>query len=291
MTSPDVPPTDHPAAAPQANASNPTTTTAGQAGADRFATDLELALHMADRADAISAARFRAADLVVGLKPDHTHVTDADKAVEQELRGILAQQRPSDGILGEEFGTQGDGRRQWILDPIDGTANYLRGVPVWGTLISLAVDGRPVLGVVSSPALHQRWWAQRDAGAWKSRDAGQAQRLHVSGIDSLTEASLSFQSIEQWEDAGALDALLRLRRLVWRDRAYGDMWAYMMLAEGLLDIVGEFDVKTYDLAALIPIVEEAGGRFTSVAGEEGPGHGSALATNGLLHPAVLAALR
>jgi histidinol-phosphatase len=265
--------------------------TAPEPTSDEFADDLDLALEMARRADAISVARFRAADLDIQLKADHTHVTDADKAVEQELRAILAQRRPGDGILGEEFGTEGDAARQWILDPIDGTANFLRGVPVWGTLIALAEAGRPVVGVVSAPLLHRRWWARRGAGAWMSEDDGPARQIHVSSVSELGKASLSFQSIEQWEDAGALDRLLRLRRAVWRDRAYGDMWAYMLLAEGLLDIVGEFDVKTYDLAALVPIVEEAGGRFTSIDGEDGPGHGSALATNAVLHPAVLAALR
>lgn len=253
-------------------------------------TDLALALRMADAADAISSARFRARDLRVSTKPDRTHVTDADRAVERELRDLIAAERPDDGILGEEYGTHGDTHRQWIIDPIDGTANFMRGVPVWGTLIALALDGVPVLGVVSSPALDRRWWARRGGGAWLSEREQPARSIRVSAVDELADASLSFQSIEQWEDAGRLDDLLALRRRVWRDRAYGDMWSYMMLAEGLVDIVGEFDVKTYDLAALIPIVEEAGGRFTSVTGETGPGNGSALATNGLLHEATLDAL-
>ncbi|MFF1573809.1 histidinol-phosphatase [Leifsonia sp. NPDC058292] len=255
-----------------------------------LADDLALALRLADAADAISIDKFRARELHIDLKPDHTYVTEADLAVERAIREVLAAERPGDSILGEEFGTDGDARRQWIIDPIDGTANYLRGVPVWGTLIALAVDGVPVVGVVSSPALGKRWWAAKEAGAWLSENGGEPRRLHVSAVADLADASLSFQSIAQWDEAGYLDRLVALTRQVWRDRAYGDMWSYMLLAEGLVDAVGEFDVKTYDLAALIPIVEEAGGRFTSVTGDAGPGNGSSLASNGHLHEALLKAL-
>ncbi|MDQ0892737.1 inositol monophosphatase family protein [Agromyces ramosus] len=268
------------------------------------AADLALALELADLADAVSLPRFRAIDLDVQTKPDRTHVTEADLAVERALRGRLAEVRPNDGVLGEEFGTEGDTHRQWILDPIDGTANFLRGVPVWGTLIALAVDGVPVVGVASSPAMARRWWAATGMGAWTRSSAAElgasegasdaasgafpdAHRLRVSGVAALGDAALSFQSLAQWRDAGYLDQLLDLAQRVWRDRAYGDLWAYMLLAEGLIDIAGEFDVKPYDLAAIVPIVEEAGGRFTSVTGDPGPWHGSALATNGLLHDAVL----
>jgi histidinol-phosphatase len=160
-------------------------------------------------------------------------------------------------------------------------------VPVWGTLIALAVDGKPVVGVVSSPALGKRWWAAAGSGAWLAENGAAARRIRVSEVATLADASISFQSINQWDSAGYLDQLVTLSRSVWRDRAYGDMWAYMLLAEGLLDAVGEFGVQTYDLAALIPIVEEAGGRFTSIAGEPGPGHGSSLATNGALHDTIL----
>ena len=273
-----------------------------------YAEDLDLALELADLADAVSLARFRAVDLDVQTKPDRTPVTEADLAVERAIRDRLAEARPGDGILGEEFGTEGDSTRQWILDPIDGTANFLRGVPVWGTLIALAVDGVPVVGVASSPAMGRRWWAARGHGAWTTASAGElgveapeasdaasarvpgARRLRVSGVERLADASLSFQSLAQWRQAGHLDRLLALSEQVWRDRAYGDLWSYALLAEGVIDITGEFDVKPYDLAALVPIVEEAGGRFTSIAGEPGPWHGSALATNGRLHDAVLAAL-
>lgn len=272
-----------------------------------FAEDLALALELADLADAVSLSRFRAVDLDVQTKPDRTPVTEADLAVERTIRDRIAEARPGDGILGEEYGIEGDSTRQWIIDPIDGTANFLRGVPVWGTLIALAIDGVPVIGVASSPAMGRRWWAARGAGAWTTAAAGElghveqradaasagfpgARRLRVSGVERLADASLSFQSLGQWRDAGALDRLLDLSQRVWRDRAYGDLWSYVLLAEGVIDLTGEFDVKVYDLAALVPIVEEAGGRFTSMTGEPGPWHGNALATNGRLHDEVLAVL-
>lgn len=269
--------------------------------------DLALALELADLADAVSLSRFRAVDLDIRTKPDRSFVTEADLAVERVIRDRLAAERPEDGILGEEFGIAGDSTRQWIIDPIDGTANFLRGVPVWGSLISLAIDGVPVVGVASAPAMARRWWAAAGMGAWTTASAAElgasesgadapsaavadARRISVSRVADLGDAALSFQSIAQWRDAGYLDRLLALAERVWRDRAYGDLWSYMLLAEGLIDITGEFDVKPYDLAALIPIVEEAGGRFTSITGERGPWHGSSLATNGLLHDTVLDAL-
>lgn len=257
--------------------------------------DLALALDLADRADAVSIDRYRAIDLRVTTKPDRTPVTDADQAVERAIRDRLTAERPADGILGEEYGTAaGTGagaHRQWIIDPIDGTANFLRGVPIWGTLIALAIDGVPVVGVVSAPALGQRWWAARGHGAHTSQHGGAARALAVSGVRELADASLSYNSLPGWDDAGRLEPIIALTRSVWRARAIGDMWSYMLVAEGAIDIAGEFDLQPYDMAALQPIIEEAGGRFTSVDGEEGPWHGSALATNGLLHEEVLRRLQ
>lgn len=253
--------------------------------------DLLLAFELADLADAISFDRFRSNDLEISTKPDRSFVTDADQAVERAMRARIAEARPDDGIFGEEYGVEGESTRQWIIDPIDGTANFLRGVPVWATLISLSIDGNPVLGVVSAPAMHTRWWAASGGGAFIQENGSEPRQLRVSGVKDLADASLSFNSIAQWDEAGYLDRLIALTRAVWRDRAYGDMWSYMLLAEGLIDIAGEFDVKPYDLAALVPIIEEAGGRFTSVTGEPGPWHGNSLASNGLLHDAVLDALR
>ncbi len=256
-----------------------------------LADDLALALALAGNADLISLDRFHAVDLVVTTKPDRTPVTDADQAVERSIReGILAA-RPGDSILGEEYGSQGGGSRQWIIDPIDGTANFLRGVPIWGTLIALAVDGVPVVGVASSPALGKRWWAAKGHGAWVQAHGEAAQGISVSGVTELADASISYNSLPGWDEAGYLDRVVALTRASWRSRALGEMWPYMLLAEGAIDVVGELDLKPYDMAALIPIVEEAGGRFSSVHGEAGPWHGSALATNGSLHESVLAILR
>lgn len=257
--------------------------------ADALRADLELALRLADAADAQSLPRFDAADLVVSTKADSSHVTDADLATERAIRAILAAERPEDGIFGEEFGAEGDTHRQWIIDPIDGTANFLRGVPLWGTMISLAIDGVPQVGVVSMPALGRRWWASTGAGAWTSTD-GDPRRLGVSAVASLDDASASFQSIAQWADAGHLDDLVRLSSRVWRDRAYGDVYSYMLLAEGRLEMVAEFDVKEYDIAAAVPIVREAGGRMTAYDGSETISARSTLATNGVLHEAFLTLL-
>jgi histidinol-phosphatase len=253
-----------------------------------LADDLALALRLADAADARSSARFRAADLRIETKPDRTPVTDGDEAVERAIREILAAERPDDAILGEEYGGERAPGRQWIVDPIDGTTNFLRGQPVWGSLIALAVDGVPVVGVASAPALRRRWWGAAGLGAWAADlPGGEQQRIHVSGVRRVEDAFISYNAIQGWDDAGWLEPLLALTRRSWRSRALGDFWAYMLVAEGQLDLVGEHDLKVYDLAALVPIVQEAGGRFTSLTGEPGPWAGTALATNGLLHPEVL----
>lgn len=256
-----------------------------------FSADLRLALRIADTAAPIALERFQASDLVVDAKPDRTPVTDADRAVEAAVRAALAAERPDDSILGEEFGGARTAGRQWIVDPIDGTANFLRGVPVWATLVALAVDGRPVVGVVSAPALGRRWWAATGQGAWaQDPRTAEPRRLQVSAVSRLADASLSYNSLKGWQDAGRVDRLLTLAETVWRTRAYGEFWSYLLVAEGALDVAAEYDLQPYDLAALVPVIEEAGGRFTSVAGEAGPWHGSALATNGRLHDATLRAL-
>lgn len=256
-----------------------------------LAADLALALRLADAADAVAMARFDAADLDVGVKADASHVTEADLATERAIRGILADERPADGILGEEFGTTGDTARQWIIDPIDGTANYLKGIPMWTVLIALAIDGVPRVGVASQPALGRRWWAASGLGAWTNVPGGEPRRLSVSTVSTVAEASISFQSLAQWDDVGRADDLLRLSRAVWRDRGYGDTWPYMLLAEGRIDFVAEFDVKEYDIAALVPIVHEAGGRFTDIDGADTIASRSSLATNGVLHDDFLTLLK
>ncbi len=232
-------------------------------------------------------ARFDAADLDVQLKADASHVTEADLATERAIRAILEAERPDDGVFGEEFGASGDTHRQWIIDPIDGTANYLKGIPMWTTLIALSIDGVPRVGVASQPALGRRWWAATGLGAWTNTPDDGTARLAVSSVDTIAESSASFQSISQWDETGHLDAVVRLSRAVWRDRGYGDTWPYMLLAEGRLEFVAEFGVKEYDIAALVPIITEAGGRFTSFDGNDSLSERSSLATNGVLHDAFL----
>jgi histidinol-phosphatase len=250
--------------------------------------DLSLALELADLADAITVARFRAEDLEVETKPDMTPVTEADTAVELVIRERLAAARPEDSVVGEEFGDSGTGARRWILDPIDGTKNYVRGIPVWGTLLALQENGVPSVGVVSAPALHRRWWAARGAGSFVDDGLSSApRRLHVSAIHDLADAQLTLSELEEWDDLGRLDDMLRLARSCWRSRGFGDFWGYMLVAEGVVDIAVEPVVLLWDLAAPQVIVEEAGGRFTDLAGVVTADGGDGLATNGPLHDAAL----
>jgi len=248
--------------------------------------DLALALRLADIADKISLARFRALDLHVESKPDRSPVTDADRAVELAIKEVLATERPQDGIVGEEFGVSGSDSRKWIIDPIDGTANYMRGVPVWATLIALSVNGKPVVSVVSSPAMGRRWWAAPGTAQTSDID-GSVRDLKVSAVAELENASLSYNNLQLWDTHGYLEQLLALSRTVWRTRAYGDFYSYMLLAEGSVDVVSEHDLKLYDIAALVPIVENAGGRFSAIDGELTEESSSVLATNGLLHEPTL----
>ncbi len=240
-------------------------------------TDLALALRLADAADAVALARFRARDLVVETKPDKTPVTEADRDVEKELRSLLGRERPGDAILGEEEGESGTGPRRWILDPIDGTRNYSRGIPVWATLIALEDEGRVVLGVVSAPALHRRWWAERGGGAHAGGD-----QVHVSAVHRAEDAVLSF-ALEQ--------PLPSLATRAWHARGYGDFWSHMLVAEGAIDgAIDAIGVSVWDLAAVQVIVEEAGGTFTDFAGEHRVDGGSAISSNGHLHQALLDAV-
>jgi len=249
--------------------------------------DLRFAHVLADSADDIATRRFRALDLRVESKPDLTPVTDADHAVEESLRNVLRRSRPRDAVLGEEFGRIGSGPRCWVIDPIDATMNYVRGVPVWATLIGLMDGDEVMMGVVSAPALGRRWWAARGTGAWSGRSLTKATRCRVSAVATMPDASLSYSSLSDWEARGRLEGLLDLGRAVWRTRAYGDFWSHMLVAEGAVDICAEPEVSLWDLAALMVIVEEAGGKFTDLSGRPTPDGGSAVSTNGLLHHEVL----
>lgn len=252
--------------------------------------DLRLAHVIADQVDALTMSRFRAVDLRVETKPDATPVSDADRDAEELVRAQLSRARPRDAVVGEELPDTGRGPRQWVVDPIDGTKNFIRGVPVWATLIALIEGTDVVLGLVSAPALGRRWWAAQGSGAWSGRSLSSASRLAVSGVSNLADASLSYSSLTGWEQQGRLDAFLGLTRRVWRTRAYGDFWSHMLVAEGAVDVSAEPELALHDMAALVPIVTEAGGRFTSVTGVPGPFGGSALVTNTLLHDAAMAAL-
>ncbi|MEU8437763.1 histidinol-phosphatase [Streptomyces sp. NPDC029216] len=259
--------------------------------------DLRLALELADAADAATMQRFRALDLKVETKPDMTPVSEADQAAEEIIRAGILAARPDDAILGEEYGLKGEGPRRWVVDPIDGTKNYVRGVPVWATLISLMAEGedgvfRPVVGVVSAPALGRRWWASQGGGAFSGGALGEpAGPIGVSKVASLGDASFAYSSLSGWEEQGRLPGFLELTRACWRTRGYGDFWPYMMVAEGSLDLCAEPELNLWDMAAIAVVVQEAGGRFTSVDGVDGVHGGNAAASNGLLHEEMLGFLR
>jgi len=236
--------------------------------------DLSLALALSDAADAISVERFRAHNLVVETKPDLTPVTEADRLIERTIRDRLSAERPEDGVLGEEYGAEGDGRRRWIVDPIDGTRNYARGVPVWATLVALEEAGQLLVGVVSAPALGKRWWAAKDAGAFAN-----AERIYVSAVDRIEDAVFSF-ALE--------NGIPELAGRCWHARGFGDFWAHMLVAEGSADgAVDAIGVSVWDLAAVRIIVEEAGGRFSDASGVARIDGGSAISSNGLLHDVLV----
>lgn len=249
--------------------------------------DLRLMHVLADDADSLSMSRFQALDLRVESKPDNTPVTEADTAVEEAIRRTLSRTRPRDAVHGEEFADTGGSTRRWIIDPIDGTANYMRGVPVWATLIALEEDEEIVASVVSAPSLSRRWWASKGAGAFTGRSIMNRTELSVSRVGSLTDASLSYSDLSHWVDSGRGQAFVDLMRQMWRTRAYGDFWSYMLVAEGTVDIACEPQLELYDKAALDVIVREAGGRFTSIDGVDGVGGDGGLATNSILHEQVL----
>jgi histidinol-phosphatase len=256
-------------------------------------TDLATALALADAADALTLPRFGALDLQVDTKPDLTPVSDADLACETLLRDRIGTALPNDRIMGEEFGGEALAvGRQWVIDPIDGTKNFVRGVPVWATLIALIDDGVPVVGVVSAPALGRRWWASAGEGAFTvGPESAQPRRISVSSVSGMSDASLAFSSLSGWADRGLREKFVALTDEVWRVRGFGDFWNYCLVAEGAVDIAAEPEVSLWDLAAVDVLVREAGGRFTNLDGEPGPRGGSAVATNGRLHDEVLSALR
>lgn len=255
------------------------------------ADDLALALRIADAADRVTMSRYLARDLRVSTKPDTTPVTEADQACEHEIRQLLEQQRPSDGILGEELGTaDGGSGRRWIIDPIDGTKNYLRGVPVWCTLLALEQDGQLVVGVASAPALGRRWWAAAGAGAFTRDVDGSCRRLQASSVTEVQDASFSYSDEEYWAERGAAAGLRTLVESCWRTRAYGDFLSHVLVAEGAVDIAAEPALAPWDMAALVPIVTESGGTITAYDGSPALSGHCAVSSNGHLHEQVLAVL-
>jgi len=231
-------------------------------------------------------ARFRAVDLVIDTKPDLTPVTEADRAVEEMVRERLARDRPGDAVVGEEYGTTGDAARRWIVDPIDGTMGYARGIPVWATLIALERDGRLDVGVVSAPALGARWWGAHGDGAYRDGTP-----VTVSRVERIEDAHLACEGPERFGPVGLDAAITALARRCWRTRGFGDFWPYVLVADGSIDIAVEPNgLSIWDLAAPMVVVEVAGGRFTDLEGVARVDGGSAVATNGLLHDEVLAAM-
>ncbi len=255
--------------------------------------DLELALRLADLADGITSIRFQARDLQVRTKADSSPVTDADTAAEDAVRRELRTRRPGDAVHGEERSDEGapGAERVWLVDPIDGTRNYTRGVPVWASLLALTVAGRPVVGVVSAPALELRWWASAGGGAWTARSGGAPRRLGVSGITRLDDAYLSTTDIGSFLDRGGIENYLALAGRCRVTRAFGDFWQHCLVAEGVIDLAVDQEAYAWDLAAVQVIVEEAGGRLTDLDGRARHDGGNALSSNGHLHDAALAVLR
>ena len=273
--------------------------------------DLALAHALADLADAISLDRYQAQDLVITTKPDNTPVTDADRAVETAIREALATHRHTDGLVGEEFGSdKGTSGRYWVIDPIDGTKNFMRGVPTWATLIALVhIDSsgneEVVVGIASAPALARRWSAAKDHGAFVRFNGGNSdsaisdssddgfsdahsfneKQISVSKVASLSDASISYSDFVGWGDR--LEPFQKMLANAWRTRGIGDFWSHMLVAEGAVDVAIEPSLALWDMAALDIIVREAGGTFTDTAGHSGPFGGSGVSTNGLLHNAVI----
>lgn len=247
-------------------------------------TDLQLALRAAELADRITASYFRRPALAVETKADLSPVTEGDRAAEAAVRDLIARERPADAVLGEEMGSTGAGSRRWVVDPIDGTANYARGIPVWATLLALEVDGEMTVGVVSAPALGRRWWAERGGGAFAGAPGEAGQAIHVSAVADLAQATMSSACLGHYPDP---TPVVELAQRTGRDRAFGDFWSHMLVAEGCCEIGLDPIVSVWDVAALQVIVEEAGGKFTGFSGRRRLDEGNALSTNGLLHGEVV----
>jgi histidinol-phosphatase len=260
-----------------------------------YSDDLAFAHRLADIADAITLDRYQAQDLVVSTKPDKTPVTDADRATEQAIMAAIAKERAQDGIVGEEFGkSKENAERYWVIDPIDGTKNFMRGVPTWATLIGLverSSDGTEsvVVGVVSAPALARRWYSSTGSGAYVVFANGAPKKISVSKVDSIANSSVAYSDFVGWNEK--LSSFRKLLDSALRTRGYGDFWSHMLVAEGALDFALEPQLALWDMAALEVIVNEAGGRFSNFTGVDGSSGPGAISSNHLLHDLVLTELK
>ena len=253
---------------------------------------LEMALRIADEADAIALSHFRR-DVAVRQKPDRTYVTAADTAIERLVRERISAVHPDHGFIGEEYGAEaGGGSARWYIDPIDGTHNFIRGVPLFGLLLALEIDGELQLSVMSAPALRERWYAWRGGGAWAVGAAGNEapRRIHVSKVERVEDAQVVYGSWQDLDASGLAPGFPGLLRDAWRERGFGDFWGYALVAEGAADVMVEADVSVWDLAAPSVIIEEAGGRITDFEGRRRIDSRTMLATNGILHDEVLSRL-
>lgn len=268
--------------------------TSGDLTPSKYSAELAFVLTLADRADAISLSRYHALDLEITTKPDNTPVTDADKAVERAIIDAIATQYPTDGVVGEEFGSTGGKDRYWIIDPIDGTKNFLRGVPTWATLIALVENEKVVVSVVSSPALYRRWYATDGGGAFvvegviAGASKSQARQIAVSKVSAISDASIAYSDFQGW--GARRSAFEKLLDSAWRSRGMGDFWSHMLVAEGAVDVAIEPSLALWDMAALDLIVREAGGRFSSLDGVDGPFGPNAISSNGVIHELILEAI-
>jgi histidinol-phosphatase len=253
---------------------------------------LALAQEACDDADGIARSVFRR-DLDITTKPDRTFVTQADTAIERTIRARILAAYPDHGLVGEEYGTEaGEARTRWYIDPIDGTHNFIRGVPLFGTLLAVERDGELQAAVISAPALRERWWARRGGGAWAhGADEARPRRIRVSAVRALEDAQVLYGSGHDLEASGKAPGFHDLLGEVWRERGFGDFWGYALLAEGAAEAMVEVDLNAWDAAAPTVLIEEAGGRVTDFDGRRAIDSGTFLATNGLLHGEVLSRLR
>ncbi|MHB1090972.1 MAG: inositol monophosphatase family protein [Ilumatobacteraceae bacterium] len=255
---------------------------------DPLVNELALAVRLADAADAVSLAGYRSRDFSVERKADNSEVTEIDRATERAISDVLRSERPTHGIYGEEHGITGDidAEFQWVIDPIDATTNFIRGVPVWGSLIALVHEDVPVLGIVSAPALGFRWWAKIGAGAFCN-----GSQIHVSAVSTISEAHVSITPNTGWSAIGRMASLEQLQVDAQRARGFGDFWQHMLVAQGALDVaVDAIGLQPYDTAALYPIVQEAGGRMSDRHGASNWRANSLVSSNGVLHDEVITRL-